>query len=536
MFESKAERLLIPDDLSDTDLDELAGAIAEVDDPEFRARIGDILWLRRRDALIARETVRWYLASGDRLVDPQEFSWRLERYERAVRLARQLGPKGELVQECLSHIAAEAATFPRTDLPPRYLYGLLELLVEFRFGDFRALSIVSNSYGLAALGDGNFPSARGFFDITAKLLSLVKDPDAAEAARVRSAESFVAEAEAREAGGSFMSARSFWEDAIRSHKDRPSLRERIPELQGRLKIAARRSLDEMHSFDHELDIREAVEESVRSFKDLLLDDALFRFATAEPLIDPKKLRQEILDEQGHNPLISSFEAEIFDEAGRKVAVRPALLGGDPAKAELAIEGFMDQGARWHRNLVVHARLVPALQTICDEHTISEDEIKRLVSASPLIPEGRTPLFVKAIIEGLRWDFSTALHIFIPQIENGLRNILHDIGVVPEYTDNNGIEQVWGFERILTEPLLKQALGEGTIYELRSLLVERLGSNFRNSLAHGLLSVDALKGETAFYLWWLLFRMTLGMTPGLKAYLERRRAEKADDGRPRPSAE
>jgi len=64
-------RSMIPDDLSDDQLDALRSTLDGVEDPEYRARIGDICWLRRRDANAARIAVEAYVASGTRLEDPE---------------------------------------------------------------------------------------------------------------------------------------------------------------------------------------------------------------------------------------------------------------------------------------------------------------------------------------------------------------------------------------------------------------------------------------------------------------------------------
>jgi hypothetical protein len=64
------------------------------------------------------------------------------------------------------------------------------------------------------------------------------------------------------------------------------------------------------------------------------------------------------------------------------------------------------------------------------------------------------------------------------------------------------------------------LGASLIYELQSLLVARLGANFRNLVAHGLLSADAFESETALYLWWLLLRLIALPSAKMTAFIER----------------
>ena len=76
--------------------------------------------------------------------------------------------------------------------------------------------------------------------------------------------------------------------------------------------------------------------------------------------------------------------------------------------------------------------------------------------------------------------------------------------------------------------MQEVLGEDFSYDLRSMLVERLGPNMRNLLSHGLLSSDALQSQDAVYLWWLLLRFFAFPTGGMKAYLERRRSKTPGD--------
>lgn len=197
---------------------------------------------------------------------------------------------------------------------------------------------------------------------------------------------------------------------------------------------------------------------------------------------------------------------------------------DPVQREAAITGFMEQHAQFHRFGAVHGYIAPALRQLLSEHEIDKSIIEELVSDSALVPEDRRAPFVTALLAGFHWDFSTALHILIPQVENSLRHVLKEHGIVPTNVDANGIEEVWSYERILKHEATTQILGKDFVYELRSLLVERLGPNLRHLLAHGLLSPNALNSESAFYLWWVLLRLLALPTSRMRAYVERRHRE------------
>ena len=100
------KRSMIPSDLTEDQLSALAATIELIDDPEYRARISDVLWLRRHDAAVARVAVNAYLQSGSRLEDPEHWVPSMERYERAARLARQVDSKGDLPKTVLRHLEA----------------------------------------------------------------------------------------------------------------------------------------------------------------------------------------------------------------------------------------------------------------------------------------------------------------------------------------------------------------------------------------------------------------------------------------------
>lgn len=512
---------MIPEDLTDPQIDALQATLDTIADPEYRARIADVLWLRRRDAKAARVAVDSYLESGKKLEHPKHWVPCMERYERAVRLARQIEPKGELPKTVLAHLQSRVTEYDGSD-PLFFTRKALALLAEFEFGDFAANAAIVGRIAAKARADGNFERARTHYDIQAKLLKLAKDADGAESSRVAYAECLVEEAEAREAGGSFMVARSFWENAVKTFRDRPSLRERVPELKKRLAHAGKQSLSEMQQFSHEIDIKELVESTTADFTGLTLDDALYRLAIIVGPIDPVRLREQTVESINESPLHALFSSEILDGSGRKVAHRPPISTTGEVAADPAIEYHMHEQAGYLRGINVAACIVPAIRTILTEHEVAKEDIERIVADSDFIPDGRLPFFVKAILLGFRWDVSTSLHLFIPQAENSLRHLLEKNGVVPRNIDKDGVEEVWRLDRILEHEAILKLLGPSHVYELQSLLAARVGPNIWNGMAHGLLSYGALSGDTALYVWWLLFRLTLLLTPAFQAYVERQK--------------
>lgn len=512
------KRSMIPSDLRDPELDALAATLPTMNDPEYRARLADVLWLRRRDVTAARLAVESYLLSGMRLEDPHHWTASMERYERAARLARQIEAKGELPRKVLAHLQHRVFHYDGKD-PLYFSSKALELLEEFAFGDFGKLAKIANRVATEARSAGNFDRARTYFKVAARLLKRAHQPESAEAARVALAETFVEEAETRERGNAHIAAHVFWEQALKAFRERPSLRCRVPEIQRSLAEAGKKTLGEMKAHSVEINLEDMAAEAEKHIAGRTREDGFFGFVLLLAPQDPKKLREETLASMRDSPLRTTIDAAMYDAAGRKIGIRPSATG-DPAQQEAAIEGFMEEHGRFHRLVALMGAIAPAMRQLLSEHELDQEILETLIGDSLLIPEGRRPLFLRGVAAGFSWDFSTALHLLVPQVENGLRHVLESHGIVPRNVDAMGIEEVWSYERILSHPKISELLGASMAYELESLLVGRLGPNFRNLIAHGLLSPDALNSDVAFYLWWILLRLISIPTHKLREYTER----------------
>jgi hypothetical protein len=523
MMVADGKRSMIPGDLSDEQLNDLEVTLDGVVDPEYRARVGDVLWLRRKNPNAARIAVEAYLEAGKRVEHPKNWTASMELYERAIRLARQIEPKGELPKTVLSHLENRVMHYDGTD-PLYFTCKALEFLAEFRFGDFFKLAEIAGRIAEKSRADGDFRRARSHYDVQAKHLKLTKDSNSAEVARIASARTFEEEAENREAKNEFMAAHSFWGDAIAAFKDRPSLRKEVPELQRRYSSAGDKLRGEMHTISSdEVDISKFVEQSRAAVSNLPWADAFFTFVTSVPLLDPVELRESAISEIADHPLQSMMASNIHDASGRKIGVRPAAFTEDKEQYEKAVLGFMEQNAGMHRHFMIHANIAPMLRQLIDDHEIDQNSFAAVLDDSGLIPEERREWFYEAFVAGFCWDFSSALHVLIPQVENALRHVLEQRGISPVNIDTDGVEEVWGIERVLAHPLTLETFGVGFVFELKSLLVERLGPNLRNLFAHGTLSPNGFRGETAFYLWWVILRIASYPTSGMRGFIQRMEA-------------
>jgi len=150
-------------------------------------------------------------------------------------------------------------------------------------------------------------------------------------------------------------------------------------------------------------------------------------------------------------------------------------------------------------------IAPACNQICSEHDLKLDDLSFIFYDNSLIPKGREPIYARGLLAGLQGDLVVASHLLIPQLENSLRHILKLNGHI---TSDLGIQNDYTLGKVLELSDLEQVLAKETIFTLRCLLTESLGSNFRNEICHGLFDHHQFFAPQLAYLWWLILYLCL----------------------------
>ena len=518
MMVSGNRRSFLPKDMTPQELDILSGPLQQVVDHEFSARINDVLWLTRRDHSAARRAVTAYVASARRLEDTEHWPPSAKRYTRAFRLARQIDRRGMLPKEIAATIVERVRHYGGND--PRWLtHHLLNLLYEAREGEPLELAAIAQTAANLAEQSLNWGTQRDYLEIVAKFLLRAQDAKGAEAARVLSARSFIAEAENADAKGGGLLSHHHWEAALKAARERTSLRSEVPALRGRVAQAGRQTLTMMQSHSFGVDISDLINITKDRIRDRPLDEALFEFVSFA-LIDPKALREAATTQQ--DGVISSlFASRFFDYEGRVVAVAPSAFFPTDPGYETKVQAEMQRDAIFRRSLFARSQISSGLQVLNNEHVYDEHTLSDLLNDTPLVTGDRMPILLRGLAAGFQWDFTLAVHLLIPQMEAGLRYIAEQNGITPRNMSAAGIEEAWGFDRLLTAEGVAPILGENFTFELRSLLI---GPKLRHNIAHGLVPAAVLEGTDALYAWWLALRLSLIPCAKFQAYQQTLRWE------------
>lgn len=504
-------RSAISDDLQDVHLDALKEIVAEIKDPEMRARVADVLWVTRRDFHMGELAVEAYLESAKTLEHPENWPSCAERIERATRIAVFLGAKNKSFSSAFAHIEAVLDKYDGQD--PLFLSArMMELLLEFDQGDPAKYIVLAEKLATRAESERNWHKARTYWGIKAGWHQRQNDSEGRRNALINAAETYVGEVESalKRSAPSYLVASTHLQSAIEAHRRIGGNKARVDELHKVLLQYQAQSVKELKPISVKLEvteeIKQAIEQAVESVKGKDFHGALFDLALMLRLPKVEYLKQQAIKSATDHPLQHLFSAMSLDRQGKVIGRKPPTLSTDPEEIEAATRSEMFRQAEFHETIDVQWTLEPVRQQIVIEHPCRLKDFLPIVSNNPFVPEGREDLYAQGLQAGLKGDLPIAMHLLIPQFEHSVRYVLAQRGVITSGFDQEGIQEEYNLNKILYLPILKETFGDDTIFHLQRLLVEPLGANLRNRMAHGLMSYNDFYSLQCVYLWWLILKL------------------------------
>lgn len=503
----RAGRSAILDDISDAHIEVLREWLSDISDPELRARVADIVWMRKRDYRAAQTAIDAYLESAIALEHPQHWPATEARIERALQLAVSLGRKSGHFAKVVAHIEFVLDKYQGED--PLFLSArLMELLQRYEQGNPVKYAPLAEKAAMIAESQHEWYRARPLWDIKAEWHKLGKDPDSARASALKSAETYIQEAEdAKQRDGSgYLVASAFLQQAIEALRRIEGTTPRVEGLHRTLLDYGQKSLSEMKTFSSSIDISKSVEEAQQRVKGKTIREALFILAFLVSSPDVKQLRKQTKEMAAETPFQHLFAAAIVNSSGKVIGRKPSATSNDPAEIEESMQAEMFGSAMRFQGVYAQAFIDPARHQINREHNVRLNDLLPIVVNNPFVPPGREEIFLHGLYAGLTGDLLTAGHFLIPQVENSIRYVLSQQNVITSRLDSQGVQEEYGLETLLKMPETTTVFGEDLVFDLRGLLIERYGTNLRNRLAHGLMDSSEIVSLSVLYLWWLVLRL------------------------------
>lgn len=487
--------------------------LSRVENPELRSRLADLSWLvipRRRSHNCARIALHAYLEAAETQANNQDRLTAIHRVRRAAQLLRQVAGRKWESDSDLPRIRGQAhSLFNSAPLEePGVFVKAGEVLCEFGCPsgiDF--VEIVSNKVKDCRQAK-KFHGAISLQEVLIRWHNQNNDIAASASARVDIADIFVEEAFTRH---NPLVQRALLERAIVALRAAGGQNSRIHELHRYIVEMGFAIEEHTQQVAFELPVPEGLEQAVSERIRVLqacatLFDALHYLAQFVMLDIPKKatLEQRIRDSdltfQDLLPILRvSLDGRVTHRQPNKL-VDPASF----TSCKVATE------TRLHLHGISILVLIRLRRTIAEKFNPTVTEIAEILRYSPFLPLGREQIVAIGLELGFRDKDFEGAHFLLPQLENGLRQILTDKGHIPSKLDKDLLQDAYLLNHLLEkDEALVDILGEDMVSALRAILVHRCGSNFRNELLHGLCDERDGTSTDGRCVWALMLALIMG---------------------------
>jgi hypothetical protein len=505
----------VSEDFSQLELEFYQSILPLIDDTWLKARLADILWCwtkRGRNPDWARLAIDSY--TKEDLCADAWLSYQDKHWERAIRLCLQLSDT-ERLDTIVGKLERELDIDHEDN---KFMVLWISKLLE-KTGcipkDQNAFLTRLNTLAEGLSDKGDYYASRMFMELIIQISCKFEDKAKWLQSLTFFAASYENEGDSR-LQKSALFANSFYEQSIEAYRcipnkfrDEYDIADRISTLRHKITLSGAKILDGLKTISVPMpDVTDTVESSRKHVSGKVdTHKALLYFCGLKGAGQDMETMQA---EAAKSLDISVFKSIISmvhtSRDGRVIGHTPAH-SFDKKEGEFngAIERQLVENYLFNMVFVTKVSIVPALWQLLSEHQFSREYLESLCFHSPLIPHGRERSVGLALWLGFENDFSAAIHLLCPQIEHVVRVKLKEAG---EHTTtiSHGIEHEIGLSSLVEKSKFIEIFGEMFAFELKAIFTENLGCNFRNEVAHGLLSDDDGRSYYSVYAWWYVLRM------------------------------
>ncbi len=506
-------------DLSDQDYESLKVLYGDISDCEIKARIADVLWVGMKLYQYALESIDQYLKSAKRIENWENWCGCYERIERAFKLGLSLGKSNQKLQDVIDYI--EDLIFRINGSDSLYLTGkLISLLHSQKNGfDEKYITVIDKNIA-SSLGAKDYNKARYYLEIKGRCFNLQKKQKAFESVVVQIAVLFEKEAMDvhLDTEGAYMSVVYALENAIATYRTIPGKQGDILRLLKELEPNKMKLKDGLKCATFNIDIEEVIKSIDVSFATCSFLECIIRLAYIQGIQTKSQIKNQVerIHKSSFTHLICS--TDIVDSKGKRVVKMPSLICNTNEEYDAAIEAYMLKEAASNHSFTGSVVIANALKRIKERFPEEELDTGLILDNNIFVPEDRKIIFEQGLQMGYKGNLIACIHILIPQLENSFREFASLCGDVVTTLEDDGKEQAKPLNSIFELINFVEAFDENLLFDLRSLLTEKYGSNMRNRLAHGLLSTDECESSIALYIWWLSLRLCCMYSKNINQYV------------------
>jgi hypothetical protein len=433
-------RWLDIEDLTDADLAALAGIVSEIQDPEYRARVADVLWVTKKDYKAAQLALDAFLESAARLKNGIEWPPYVERLDRAARLAAHQG--FEPFEEKVVITVEDGIREFENELNSGALcLSLMSILIVLGRRDSGRYATLAERFAQDFARIGNWHFSESYWKLAERWHIRNKDQAQADRCKLEAAECNISCADAGSNQGGNSMFRAHWLrrglEGLRRAKADPK---RIYEIHQRLLESQKQSVSEMTTIEVNREDIPGLEEAQRlaqkkaaeHVRGLSVYSAIIRLADITKPGEVAKLaeRYEGISEATISDRI--FRTTAIDHFGRVTDITEPVGTGS----------VDEEAANQRKRLTQQARTIdwptkigwfiePARLSIMEEHAVRRRDLHFLVLNNPFIPPGHEGIYIRGLQAGFYGDWLQATHLL-----RSTNRELHPARLKSEWADHH----------------------------------------------------------------------------------------------------
>ncbi|MEP3630166.1 MAG: DUF4209 domain-containing protein [Hyphomicrobiales bacterium] len=501
-------------------LQSLAKAAEKASQPLLAAHLSDMCWMLERSRYqLGTKAVEKYLevfnqiengsfklpfSNGDPYLEHQSYQYLL----RAMTIAHKLGSNGVEKNKVETKIAEMRSAALSLDKPSAVL-DFSEL--DFQYSISPPDQIGQDTEAFLSSRDihKHFYISVALYQFAANAYKEAGNEGKETECRIAAAEMFVTRVEKyRGQEGVAIMAASSLQDAISAYHGIPGTRERRLELRQQLIEVQAEISGELTTFSQDVDLTDVALGSRTLLEDKPLKEKLSIFASISRPPHPDQLKDQAIEQIIKYPFSSMFGASHMDGDGKTVARTDAGGVGDGGNED-SIKSQIAKMESTRRFCETMGKFEPCRTYINEHHFIGSDTFIPILLNSPFVPIENIETYAIGFRRYFEGDFTSAIHILTPMLENSLRHILKlsgsDVTTFDAASQTQQDRTITALFDAMGEELQK-ILGEAILFELKNTFVSKPGPYVRHQIAHGLAGDSAIRSPDVIYACWLVFRL------------------------------
>ncbi len=345
---------LCAEELTDQDLLALSGIVEGIADPEYQARVADVLWVTKKDVRAARIAINAFLSSAQRLRVGNLVIPHNARLRRAAQICANKGFEEERVL-VLPAIESAIAEHKDEEKPDHICHNLMSILLSVKQGDPACYSALSEKLATDSAGKGDWYLSEMYWLLAEQWHRRAKKDADAQRCQLAAAECNVSrgDQELKKQDSSLSAAHWYGRgvEALRRAKADP---ERIKAVHRRFLELEKLGLKEMKHLDIKLDKdpefrereKKAQEQAAAFVQGLNFQTALERFAQVTQPSDFEALKKAYLKASEGMIAGRFFGSSVLDHTGKVAdSVPPQSLSSDEMDPDALRKLLCQQAAR-----------------------------------------------------------------------------------------------------------------------------------------------------------------------------------------------